>query len=106
MTNTPDTYDWPTIRDIASRDLSKFITGTRMPDSVLYSKNFMADERLGLVYIDGKTIEIATGMFMGKRIYGVTFDRVVDSQPDERDTSEHNWTAVMDYLNKLAGLNE
>lgn len=102
MSNTPDTYDWPTIKNMADRDLSAFKTGKPMLGSALRGKNFMTDERLGIVRINDETIEISTGWSMDHRIYGVTFDRVVSSTPDDRDTSTYNWTDVMILLNELA----
>lgn len=50
--------------------------------------NFMTSELLGFVKApDGSIVEVSTGMFLGNRIFGVTFPRVhnPDGEPDPRD---------------------
>lgn len=99
-----DTYDWPTIKNLADRDLAMFGKGSLVYDSRLRGgKNLVTQEVLGLISINGKTIEVSTGWFLDHRMYGVTFDQPYDAGADPRDKSFHEWTDVIAYLKEIAG---
>jgi hypothetical protein len=48
--------------------------------------NFVTETLIGHVEgPDGKPVEVTTGVFLGRRVFGVTFPRVWGGAPDERD---------------------
>ncbi len=57
--------------------------------------NFMTPEILGYVdAFDGTHVEISTGMFMGDRLYGVTFAGRHNSRSTSTSTLEDAWEAI------------
>lgn len=103
MTNY-DPRDYRVVTDTFAEMFDAYRTNERMR---LPGRNFMTDDVLGVLKIDGELVEISTGMFLDDRLFGVTFDRERDADPvDERNGAFDSLEAVRDHLVSLTDRSE
>jgi len=78
-----ETMDWPTT---VARFRELFADVRTSEPLWLGAPNFITSEVLGVVKSpSGALVEVSTGMFMSKRVFGVTFQRKANGDPDPRD---------------------
>jgi hypothetical protein len=103
-----NTDDYPTT--VAKfRDIFGAYAGARRP-ATLKGQNFMTDDVLGYVNVNGTTVEVSTGWFLDRRIFGVTFPPAADGTLDDRsqmiDSLEDARAYLMSILSGVRGSGE
>jgi hypothetical protein len=101
MDNNYDPRDFRAVEATFNDMFGAYRTGRRMQ---LRGCNFMTEEVLGILDIDGQLVEVSTGMFLNDRLFGVTFDRPNDGDPsDDRNGSFDTLDEVRQHLMSLGG---
>jgi hypothetical protein len=103
MSDQLDPNDWRTVMVQFDEMFGAYRCppGTRMR---LRGVNLLTDEVLGLLAINGEVVEVSTGMFLGHRMFGVTWDRDNDALPDERSGSFESLDEVREHLMRADGI--
>ena len=91
-----NTDDWPTTVAKYREIFGKCRLG-KNAWALFKGSNFMTDEVLGYVDVDGTAVEISTGWFLDHRIFGVTFPNQ-DGPDTERSRMVESLEEAYDHL--------